>query len=113
MFAGRWSDALAAYESALSVKTSTEATSLETGETLTKRAIAQLNLMDLAAADASATSAEAAMDQPTGRDADEQRRYITTLQTSLMFHARIKRLRGDESDAQKLEARARALADAK
>jgi hypothetical protein len=113
MFAGRWSDAAAAYESALSVKASSEATSLETGETLTKRAIAQLNLMDLPAADISATSAEAAMDQPMGRDADEQRRYVTTLQTTLMVHARIKRLRGDESGAQKLEARARALADAK
>jgi tetratricopeptide (TPR) repeat protein len=113
MFAGRWSDAIAAYESALSVKTPTEATSLETGETLAKRAIAQLNLMDLAAADISATSAEAAMDQPMGRDTDERRRYIATLQTTLMVHARIKRLRRDESGAQKLEARARALSEAR
>jgi hypothetical protein len=112
MFGGRWSDAIAAYDSALGVKTPTEATALETGETLTKRAIAQLNLMDLAAADVSVTSAEAAMDQPIGR-ASERQRYIATLQTTLTVHARIKRLRGDESGAQKLEARARALADAK
>ena len=113
MFAGRWSDAIAAYELALSVKTSIEATGLETGEILAKRAIAQLNLQDLVAADASATSAEAAMEQPVKRDADEQRRYIATLKDTLMVHARIKRLRGDESGAQKLETRAGALAAAK
>jgi tetratricopeptide (TPR) repeat protein len=114
MFAGRWSDAIAAYDSALSLKTSTDdATPLETGETLTKRAVAQLNLTDLPAADASATSAEAALEQPAKRDADEQQRYIATLDATLRVHAQIKRLRGDESGAQKLEARARALAKAK
>jgi hypothetical protein len=52
------------------------------------------------------------MDQPMGR-ASERQRYVATLQTTLTVHARIKRLRGDESGAEKLEARARALADAK
>ena len=113
MFAGRWSDAIAAYGLALSVKVSPDATGLETGEILAKRAIAQLNLQDLAAADASATSAETAMEQPMKRDAGEQQRYIATLKETLSLHARIKRLRGDESGAQKLETRASALAQAK
>lgn len=52
------------------------------------------------------------MEQPMGLDADQRRRYLATLQTTLLVHAQIKRLRGDESGAQRHEARARALTKA-
>ena len=56
IFAKRWSDALAAYQSALSIPRASHTSDLGTGEILAKIAIAQVNLGDLAAADRSAES---------------------------------------------------------
>ena len=106
MFAKRWSDALAAYQSALSIPRASDTSDLGTGEILAKIAIAQVNLGDLAAADRSAESAAATLQTSMAAHPDQRQEHMITLRSTLLFHARIKQLRGDNEAAQTLELRA-------
>jgi hypothetical protein len=113
MFAKRWSDAVAAYQSALSITGPSEASDLNTGEILTKIAIAQVNLGDLLAADRSAESAAAKIQGSMTAHPDQRQEHVTTLRSTFLFHARIKQLRGDAAAATTLERKAAALGSSK
>jgi hypothetical protein len=84
---------------------------LYTGEILTKIAIAQVNLGDLAAADRSAESAASKLQASMAEHPDQRQEHVTTLRSTFLFHARIKQRRGDNvaADARTQGWRARRL----
>ncbi len=106
IFAKQWSDAVAAYQSALSITTPSDANDFRAGEILTRIAIAQANLGDLAAADRSAESAGAKLQASMAAHPTQRQEHVSALRTTFLFHTRIKQLRGDNVAAQTLERRA-------
>jgi hypothetical protein len=113
MFAKRWSDAVTTYQSALEMTTAADADGLKTGELLAKLAIAQANLGDLAAADRNAESAAATLNGSMSAPSENPEKHLTTLRSTLLFHARIKQLRGDTAAARDLDRRADSLQGAR
>ena len=109
MFAKQWSDAVAAYQAALSVVTPSEAGDLRSGDILTAIAIAQGNLGDFAAADRSATSASAKLQASMTAHPESRGQYASTLRSTLLVHARIKQALGDVEAAKAIERTAAAL----
>ena len=112
MFAMRWVDAIDAYRSALKIAKSADESDLYTGEMLTKVAVAEANLGDFAAADRSAESAAATLQTSLAAYPEQRREHIASLRATLLFHARVKRLLGDNASAEALERRAGTLEDA-
>jgi hypothetical protein len=113
MFATRWSDAIDAYRSALGIVKLAEESDLYTGEMLTKIAVAEANLGDLAAADRNAESAAATLRTSLMVHPEQRREHVASLRSTLLFQARVRRLRGDEATAQELEHIASALDDSR
>jgi hypothetical protein len=109
MFARRWSDAVAAFESAMSIAAAPDANGLSTGELLTKIAIAQVNLGELAAADKNVTSAVVKVEASMAAHPEQRQVHVDALSAIYVFAARIKRLQGDAEGATTLDRKAAAL----
>ena len=110
-FSNRWSDALAAYEEALSLAGPSDGQDIHTADILVKMAVAQVNLGDTVRADRNAAAAAKTIEASMKANPDQRQEHVTALRDTLEFHARIKRVRGDPAAAKELERKAAALKD--
>jgi tetratricopeptide (TPR) repeat protein len=113
MLGKRWSEAIAAYQSALTIDTKSGADEVNAGELLTKMAVAYTNLGDLEAADRNAASAVAKVEASMAAHPDQRKVHVDALRTIYSFSAQVKRLRGDAEAATMLERKAAALSSSK
>ena len=93
----------------MSIREASDASDLNNGEVLTKMAIAQVNLGDLAAADRNTASAVAKVEASMAAHPEQRKVHVDALRTMYSFSANVKRLQGDAEAATTLERKAAAL----